>query len=255
MHAIVSYKNLRLGKWRWNEPKGGLKRPKAAHWQIPAERREGILVGVISILRSGNPTRFAHEGACRHGLRAALCLEGHSWDDADAATSSIISDALHRLGAVRPPWWEGQSEYADTDASKGLCSYSRCGNPIPLDRGVGLRSVKFCSDECGMYAHNERVRRFGNKYTLAEYLAMSAARTQRTIEQHSGDCEVCGRHFVAQIPGRRYCSRRCFFKTKTLHAERSCGIMLSCMRISSDVTEKRNAVDDALLIRMLVRRM
>lgn len=214
------------GRWRWNEPKGLLtKRPKAEPWQkaIPAERRDGILASVVSILKAGYPTKFAHESACRHGLRGALCLEGYRWHDADAAASSILSEALHRIGAVRPPWWEGQREYSDTDTSRGFCAYSRCGKPIPIDRGVGhWNPTKFCSDECGTYAKNERTRQFGKKYSLAEYLAMSAARSQRTIEKHSGDCEICGKHFLSRHAGRRYCSRRCFTAAKTVHAERPC---------------------------------
>jgi hypothetical protein len=72
-----------------------------------AERKQAV-DRVASILKRGEPTRFAFEAACRHDLRAQMCLAGMAWSRADATAAEIVSEALARIGAQRPSFEQGQ---------------------------------------------------------------------------------------------------------------------------------------------------
>jgi hypothetical protein len=191
--------------------------------KLNRRRFDELVDDVAKILKLGQPTAFAFEGACRHGIRSRLCLDGWSWMDADAAAADVLSASLSQIGMTRPTWWQGQPEYADTDTSRGFCSYRRCGRPIPIERGIrNGKPVKYCSDHCGHMVHAETIRRDGHKFTLAEYLAACSARTAETLRTHSRNCDQCGTFFATSNADRKYCSRGCFFKAAKKLQDRNC---------------------------------
>jgi hypothetical protein len=87
---------------------------KAPEKRLAKERRRVIRARIVVILAAGDPTPFAFEAACRHGLRAALCLAGWTWAKADREAADIVALALRDLGAQRPTWQQGQPDYAQT---------------------------------------------------------------------------------------------------------------------------------------------
>ena len=98
-------------------------------------------------------TLFGLEGPLRAALRGDLCREGWCWQDADEAAETVLASALEEVGAVRPPWNEGQSEWAIS--SGDLLERTRCVNchgPLPEER------TKYCSDQCRK-THNLRLMR------------------------------------------------------------------------------------------------
>jgi hypothetical protein len=69
------------------------------------KRRAAVVETVAAILDQGQPTRFAYEGACRHGVRAGFILgAGLAWRAADQTAAEIIGSAFKRLGVERPSW-------------------------------------------------------------------------------------------------------------------------------------------------------
>jgi hypothetical protein len=90
-----------------------------------------------------NASPFRFEAACRHGLRAQLCLNGWDYHEADAEAHKLVQAALDLIGARRPPWWEGQpdhalKEYSFTERTRCV----RCGRHIPEE------NHKYCSRLC-----------------------------------------------------------------------------------------------------------
>lgn len=81
-------------------------KPRAVS-RIAKHRRETITAAIMRILDTGEPTKFAFEGACHAGLRARLCLEGTAWPQADKFANEVVNEALRRIGASRPTWQEG----------------------------------------------------------------------------------------------------------------------------------------------------
>ena len=63
---------------------------------------------VAAILKRGEPTIFAFEGAVRHSLRSFLCLRGVGWHEADHDAAEVVRLAYVRLQIRRPSWLEGQ---------------------------------------------------------------------------------------------------------------------------------------------------
>jgi hypothetical protein len=172
---------------------------------------ERMIASVTEILRAGDSSKFEYEAACRYGIRSHLCLKGALWDEADQRAASIVTAALDQIKAVRPTFWEGQSDYADTDTSAGFCARGSCGRPIPVDlESSNGTPIKYCSKICKNRAHADRARIHGNKSSLAEYLAVCAAQSERTLHDRARDCPECGKHFLTRDPSRKYCSRRCW---------------------------------------------
>jgi hypothetical protein len=160
------------------------------------------------ILRAGEPTRFANEGACRYGLRRALISQAWRWADADATAADVVQTALKQIGAVRPTWDQGQPQHVNLyREERFFCA--RCGRTIPEDRKQNGTAAKYCSQLCGNAAHQEKARRSGERACLAEWLTRISERSTETLRERSGQCEVCRKPFISRKPGRRFCSRRC----------------------------------------------
>ncbi len=198
-----------------------LQRAKSAR-KLNAERSGRLTDLTARILKTGEPTVFAFEGACRAGIRASLCLEGWKWADADDAARAVIGRALNQIGAERPTWNQGQPEYVSL-AGTARTHCARCGGKIDEDRGsTNGTPVRYCSDLCAHNAMAERKRLSGEKVSLAEYLATCAARSAQTMEERATDCAHCGTVFVTRRADRKFCSRECYAEAKTKWQDREC---------------------------------
>lgn len=125
--------------------------PKPARYRLHHVRQVRLIDEVANILKLGEPTYFAFEGACRHALRKALVLKGWPWPDADKAAGEVVRVALERVGAQRPTWLQGQPGWTEPGAypiERTNCA--RCRKPLPGDR------PKYCSDHCRRGAQDER---------------------------------------------------------------------------------------------------
>lgn len=123
--------------------------------KLNGQHRRRLIEGTADILRRGDPTAFAFEAFCRHGIRSGLCLKGWNWTDADAAATDIVSAALRQIGARRPTWQQGQPEYTQDGVivnERTRCI--RCGWRLP----EGHR--KFCGPVCFTAHHNALARRY-----------------------------------------------------------------------------------------------
>lgn len=89
------------------------------------------------------PTRLNHEAATRHGIRASLCWQGWSWQDADTMAAEIVTAALDRIGAKRPTWLEGQPAAFQDGASVPRERCLGCGAAL-----LGEVGHAFCSRGC-----------------------------------------------------------------------------------------------------------
>lgn len=112
-------------------------------FRISKDRRQHLVGVVARLLERGEPTKFALEAPCRHGLRSALCLQGWPWAPADAIAADIVAAALRRIGAVRPTWREGQLWYTAEGATAiGRTRCIWCHRPLPENHS------KYCSTRC-----------------------------------------------------------------------------------------------------------
>lgn len=213
----------------WDKYRERQQKADKARQRVPRKldrRRFDELAGDVSrIMKLGEPTPFAFEGSCRHGVRSSLCLDGWGWADADDAAVDVITRAMNIIGLVRPTWWQGQPEYADTDTSRGFCAAPKCQRPIPIERGMTAgTAARYCSDFCKSAAHSARLYRDGPKTDLATYLAAQAAKSAETERQRSRNCAnaECGKFFVTKDPKRKYCSRSCWDAREKIYQERPC---------------------------------
>jgi hypothetical protein len=176
-----------------------------AQKRLPGDKRREIVDIVAVILRWQEPTPFAGDGACRHGIRAALCLQGWSWTLADVTAADIVRSALARIGARRPTWAMGQPEWTQPGIlmiARTRCT--RCGVDLP----EGHR--RFCSTLCGAAYRGAIARRDADEATQAAQLAYQAARRKRLRDaQAPRPCDQCGEIFQPNRPEHRFCSTRC----------------------------------------------
>ena len=182
-----------------------------------AERRRAALVGTVAaILDQGQPTRFAYEGACRHGVRGAFILSGGwPWQAADAAAAEIIESAFKRLGVSRPTWLQGQPEYVEVvDGDHMACL--RCGKSLEGLPAPTGRVRKYCSKQC-LAAHNVYVnRRYGERLSRAEWAAKVAAETEARAAARTRTCPTCGGAFTVKTRNhpKQFCSSKCYGAAK-----------------------------------------
>lgn len=167
-----------------------------------------IVRRIARILDSGRPTRFAFEGACRHGIRAHLCLSGATWARADTFAALVVTLALHRIGATRPTWAQAQPEYGD-DVERWWCVV--CHGELNGERS------KYCSDVCRVIGVNRDV---SARRVLDEQAARAAmvAAGGRTLERA---CQQCGEAFEVDLhrPLRKFCSVKCFRESRAAQAK------------------------------------
>lgn len=169
---------------------------------------------IATILRQGEPTVFAFEAACRHGLRIRLIFEGWRWADADSTAAEIVATALRRIGAQRPTWLQGQREYT---ISTDQCSWCR-GDLTESDI---LRGRRFCSVECARArihykGRDQRISPSGDVMgNAAYYILKLAAAPERP-------CQHCGRPYKSADRAARFCSQKCFAEASRTLADRTC---------------------------------
>lgn len=160
------------------------------------EKRAHLVSAVMDRLRDWRSSPFEFEGACIQGLRSALCLQGYAWQRSNAEAQAIVADALHRLGAKRPSWSEGQPGHVESSSNCAWCM------KLMDDRLFG--SQRHCSVECARAAalHRDQLDTRSSVYRAAHRLISRA-------EAPPKPCEYCGKPFRSEREEARFCSSRC----------------------------------------------
>lgn len=211
-----------LARVPWSPNLKAVDKPKPR--QLNKDRNRHLVETVAAILKSGEPTLFAFEASCRHGIRSSLCLQSWDWQEADIVAAEIVATALNRIGAMRPTWRQGQPEHTqDGFAAIQRRSCLHCGGIIPDERlEHSTRAVLYCDPLCGNAHRLARQRAAGERVSRAEHeAAMAARREKRTVEKQR-DCPTCGTRFIARFWSSEYCSRECSPSVQRVLADRSC---------------------------------
>lgn len=220
---------------------------KPKHRKLHKDYRAKLIETVVSILKEGNPTYFAFEGACRQSVRSLLCIEGWSWGEADTASTEIVLTALNRVGAKRPTWSQGQPEYRGEDfhGTTRRCANPRCGSV--LDENQRL----YCCEHCGDTVRKRRYEKDHKEQIVAQKRIYKArkrlenpeafrekqrASREMTLDKHPPrQCLECAKFFKA-FPSdpSKYCSQDC------RHAKNRVKIMRPCATCGTEfaVTKK-----------------
>lgn len=131
-----------LSRGQWTQPPAPRRRkPRVEGWQLSERHYNELVELLIPFLREAQPTAFAEEAPRRHKLRTKLCLQGWPWDYADQQAAAVVHSALHRVGAKRPTWIEGQQEYCHSGFLRDDHCWG-CGNPLPR------YAKKYCCNQC-----------------------------------------------------------------------------------------------------------
>jgi hypothetical protein len=198
-------------------------RRKSSNQIIKGEKRRHVIDEVIDVLKDWRLSKFENEAPIRHGLRAALCLDGHRWSLADIEADMVIQEGLNTIGAKRPSWDEGQWHYT---VSPDQCVW--CQGPI--DAEDEARGFRFCSAVCAKSADEHRAYRTKRAFDSA---AKNAYVIIKTDEAPLIACHHCAKPFKrkgAQYDsnltlGRfKFCSVRCADKSRRVYADRACAV-------------------------------
>lgn len=178
----------------------GPKRKRLPPQRIYRGEGRKVMVGkVMDVLRDWRLSPFEREGTTRAGIRAALVLEGHGWQKADAEAAGLVAEGLRLLGAVRPSYGEGQKVYT---LGRDMCAH--CLGPLD-DEDMAARR-RFCCDECRTMVK----ARDADLFTYLESFAMNAGYYAAFKEGlPDSDCEWCGQRYKMQHLKQRFCSKSC----------------------------------------------
>ena len=189
--------------------------PKAKPPKINRDRHRHLVETTATILKTGQPTHFAYEGACRYGLRSGFIRDGWSWTEADTTAADIVATALRFIGAKRPSWKEGQPEHSQEGFSPiEHTRCVRCGGKIPETNPNSGWERRYCSNVCSNGDRLQRERISGERFTLAQYWAAMAVRGEAKRRERERPCEWCGTIYIqphATEPSR-FCSKSCTAK-------------------------------------------
>lgn len=169
----------------------------------------------MDILDDFRLTQFEHEADCRHGLRAALCLQGFAWNQSDYEATRVVDEALQRIGAKRPTWYQGQKYYTQ---SPDFCAWCQA----PMEETERTRSQRFCTKECAKAALEARAVKDSN---IKDATMRSAYRLVEKLESPPRECDYCGKMFYSDRKSADFCSPRCVSrhqKGESLRQERQC---------------------------------
>jgi hypothetical protein len=165
------------------------------------------IAAFAKILDKGKPTRFAYEGAIRHGIRSYLVLLGETWADADLNAQQVLQAAFWRLKIARPSWLEGQPEATRLPGDRIYCANSDCQKVIEQ---TSLQVRLYCSEECRT---REKAKRYYRDNAETERIQARAARVAQRALGEVRHCELCNRQFKAlDVSGKkpqRFCSLKC----------------------------------------------
>ncbi|MBV2144401.1 hypothetical protein KUG47_12945 [Falsochrobactrum sp. TDYN1] len=209
------------GKWGrmlgYGEYRYGNK-PKKIERIYKGDARNHKITEVMNALRDWRLSHFENEGAVFHGLRSALCLEGHSFARSEREASSLISAAFTYLGYARPSWEQGQREYS---LPEEYCNW--CYTEMPEEQWQGIRKARFCSPVCAKAALEHR----DFERTLRDSaIARSAQAIIRREALPERQCKFCLKMFKPFNPDSRdlsFCSRECADQSRRKYSEIPCG--------------------------------
>lgn len=178
---------------------------------VPEKERRQLVGQTAEILATAELSKFEHEASCRYGIRTTLVLQGNAWQLSDDEAASIVTQALDRIGAVRPEFPQGQPEF--TYSPKYQCQ--RCGAPLSDDAG----HRRFCSEEC-----RESAKRYRNDFWQRIEDGARAAAAYATAKANAAvrQCIVCGSPFKATTESTHTCSRDCAARSRRTVYERPC---------------------------------
>jgi hypothetical protein len=168
---------------------------------LNSDKKRAIVEKIATMMREAEPTPFAVEGACRHGIRSSLCLQSWSWAAADIMAADIVARALSVAGARRPTWGEGQPEWTQPGAlpiERERCI--RCRKPLPEGHW------RFCSHVCSSAYNGERRYREKGEELRAQWQAWNAA---WSAKQPKRVCDFCEGEFRPRSKTQRFCCRDC----------------------------------------------
>lgn len=214
---------------KWLARQRARREQSAPKRQLNRDRLNRLVASVSSILKEGEPTKFAMEGACRHGLRSQLCAEGWIWAHADAAAADIVAKALSRIGAQRPTWARGSRDTPKT----GSRPRSTRGASIAVARSTRRRLRR---SSARMFAAAFITTGSASssifKRTRAEYIIRIAAEAKQREAQREMDCGQCGKAFIRLLtkPTQRFCSPVCANEAKRVESQQAARSALHSMR-------------------------
>lgn len=183
----------------WKTYRYGSSAPVTLPRIFTGEARRHMVDKVLDVLRDWRQSPFEHEGPTRAGIRAGLCLEGHGWQQADNEAEALVAESLHRMGAKRPNWEEGQPWH-----TIGRDNCMNCRGPLDDEDIANHR--RFCCDECATAARRSNEQLFQRAMRLSYHSAYYVATKEALPEK---DCEWCGILYKPAQLEQRFCSKSC----------------------------------------------
>lgn len=207
-----------LARVPWTPTLKATPKPK----RLNKDKHRHLVETVAAVLKSGEPTHFAFEASCRHGIRSSLCLQGWGWQEADATAADIVATALNRIGARRPTWQQGQPGWTEEGVLRHERTHcARCRTPIPEERNSGGTPAKYCSMVCTNAAKDAAWYARQGEEGRARHAVSEAARlAKKRAAMPAKPCAYCAGMFrpmpaTGKRPESIFCSPRCRNKARS----------------------------------------
>ena len=176
--------------------------------------REPVVRAIAEILATGEPTRWRWSSSCHRGIRAALCLKGWKWDQADQHAASVVRLAAVRIGLQIPSSQMAQGD-PPQEVEHWFCK--GCGGFMRSN------SRPWCSEECRHVLRSQRYRAPGRPDEMARLHAVRIILTGGA-EPPQRRCKHCDQLIAQTMHVNVYCSSRCRELAREKAPPRQCAI-------------------------------
>lgn len=181
---------------------------------IEGKARERVVRDIIDILEDYRLSVFESEGPIRASIRSVLCLAGNGWEPSDNESAGLIAAALHKMGAKRPTWFQGQQSYI---TGKERCLHCSC----ELPEEIIANRERYCSFVCknAIALCKPDLERYANRQAYARtwYVMSNVTASERP-------CRQCTNPYRSAYADQKFCSYDCANVAQTNPARhRTCG--------------------------------
>lgn len=175
-------------------------------------KRDHVAEQIAEILRPWSANRWEGEAVARHGIRAALVLQGYGWARSDAQAAEVVRAAFNRLGRgkeKRPTSEQAAPEYLIPRENCAVCY-------APLDDQQIAMGLRYCCIEHARFAWQKR------EYAEGWYNPELGTAAYRMVYRERFKERTCAnpkcRHpkFKPASEDQTYCSKACLYEAQTV---------------------------------------
>lgn len=215
------------GGWRQYRYGEAAKKPVSLPPIFSKGKRDHVAEQISEILRSWTSNRWEGEAAARHGIRAALVLQGYGWARSDAQAAEVVRAAFIRLGRGKE-----RRLTPDQAAPEYLIPRENCAVCYrPLDDQQIAMGLRYCGPEHARFAWQKRAYADGWHNSELGTAAYRMVYRERFKDRTCANPKCRHPRFQPASEDQKFCTPACLYESQAVeYLSRVCDLP-SCGKV------------------------